>query len=112
MLPCLIKVYIIIDFKINQDDIAKNLCVKKEIENNTCQGSCHLKKELKEAEEQEQKQTPVESLKKIKELQLYSEKFNKYELFGFHIDKQKINSSYHFSFSEDYLSSIFRPPKV
>lgn len=106
------KIWIVVSFKINQDTIAKTLCVKKEIENNTCQGSCYLKKELKEAEEQEQKQTPVESLKKIKEIQLYSDKFNKYLFFSFNKDKQKINYSYSFSYSDEYLSSVFRPPKV
>ncbi len=33
-------------FKYNQSVIAKTLCVQKEKEVNTCQGNCHLKKEL------------------------------------------------------------------
>jgi hypothetical protein len=110
--PSFMKVYIVIDFKISQDFIAKELCVKKEVENNTCQGTCHLKKELKKVEEQEQKQTPLESIKKIKEIQLFSEQFRKYTFHGIHNNKQKLNSSYTFSFSEEYLSSIFHPPKV
>lgn len=110
--PSLTKLWIAVDFKINQDFIAKELCVKKEVENNTCQGTCHLKKELKKAEEQGQKQYPLESLKKLKEIQLFSEQFNKYSFFSTHNDKQKLNSSYTFSFCEEHLSSIFRPPKV
>lgn len=42
-----------LNFKINQSFIAKNLCVKKEIENNTCKGKCHLKKELEKVQKQE-----------------------------------------------------------
>ena len=112
MLPSTTKLVIVIDFMLNQENIAKTLCVKKEIENNTCQGKCHLNKQLKKAEEQVQKQTPVESLKKIKEIQLFSENFNKYLISAIHKDKQKINCLYSFSHSDEYLSSIFRPPKV
>lgn len=35
----------------NQDQIAKTLCEKKEEKENTCNGHCHLKKELKKIEE-------------------------------------------------------------
>lgn len=40
-------------FNLNQDYIAKNLCILKDIENNTCRGCCHLKKQLEEQNEQE-----------------------------------------------------------
>ena len=50
------KIWIVVSFKINQDSIAKTLCVKKEVKNNTCQGKCHLKKQLDKANEEEQKQ--------------------------------------------------------
>jgi len=33
-------------FKINQEFIAANLCVEKEIEESTCKGKCQLKKSL------------------------------------------------------------------
>jgi hypothetical protein len=42
------KVIIIINFQLNQEYIAKNLCEQKEKEDNCCQGSCHLKKKLAE----------------------------------------------------------------
>ena len=44
------KICIYVSFKINQDRIAKTLCVQKEIKNNCCKGKCHLEKELKKAE--------------------------------------------------------------
>ena len=43
----------VISFKINQDYIAKTLCEKKEEKENTCDGHCHLKKELKKVSETE-----------------------------------------------------------
>ncbi len=49
--------FVFITFKINQKEIAKNLCVKKEIKNNTCKGQCYLAKQLKKAAEKEQKES-------------------------------------------------------
>lgn len=40
-----------IDYAINKDYIAKELCVKKDIPNNCCQGKCYLKKQLNKSEE-------------------------------------------------------------
>lgn len=40
-----------IDYAINKDYIAKNLCIKKDIPNNCCQGKCHLNKQIKKVEE-------------------------------------------------------------
>ena len=56
-----------LNFKMNQSFIAKNLCVKKEIKENTCKGKCHLKKELEKVQTQENHQDkepsfPVDTL--------------------------------------------------
>jgi hypothetical protein len=39
---------LIAGFYINRSYIAKNLCEQREISGNCCQGSCHLRKQLKE----------------------------------------------------------------
>jgi hypothetical protein len=44
---------IVIDFEMNRDYFAKELCVKKDIPDNCCKGSCALKKELKQEDERE-----------------------------------------------------------
>ncbi|HOS48425.1 MAG TPA: hypothetical protein PLG57_07290 [Bacteroidia bacterium] len=44
---------IVIDFELNRDYFAKELCVKKDIPDNCCKGSCALKKELKQEDERE-----------------------------------------------------------
>jgi len=51
-------------FKLNQNYIAQNLCVQKEIEDNTCQGCCHLKKELTKQSNQETN-LPEENQRKV-----------------------------------------------
>jgi hypothetical protein len=39
----------------NQKEIAKNICVLRKVKNNSCQGHCALKKELKKEAENEKK---------------------------------------------------------
>jgi len=34
-------------FKINQDEIAKTICIQRKVANNTCNGRCELRKSLK-----------------------------------------------------------------
>lgn len=38
-------------FKINQEYIAKNLCVEKDVEGSTCKGCCQLKKKLEDQQQ-------------------------------------------------------------
>ncbi len=52
-MPAISNLVVVISFKINQDYIAKTLCEKKEEKENTCNGHCHLKKELKKVSETE-----------------------------------------------------------
>lgn len=42
----------LVQFGLNQKEIAKTLCVKKEVPNNTCQGKCHLVKMMKVADQE------------------------------------------------------------
>lgn len=106
------KVWIHISFKINQDKIAKTLCVKKEIENNTCQGKCHLKKQLEKADEEEQKQAPTNTKEKVEVLYCQNQSpfdFLKVTVF---YENQTLNN-YDFDFySTSFITDIFRPPKT
>lgn len=42
------KIYTLLEFQVNREYIAKNLCVKKNEVNNCCKGKCHLQKQLAE----------------------------------------------------------------
>lgn len=42
-------------FKINQNEIAKTICIQRKIANNNCNGSCELRKSLKKFEDNERK---------------------------------------------------------
>lgn len=52
-----------LSFKINQDYIAKNLCVEKDVEGSTCKGCCHLSKKVNEQQEQKKNLPPNQSEK-------------------------------------------------
>ncbi|NOT93331.1 hypothetical protein [Ferruginibacter sp.] len=106
------KVWIHISYKINQDKIAKTLCVKKEIENNTCQGKCHLKKQLEKADEEEQKQAPTNTKEKVEAL--YCQNQTPFDLLKVTVfyENQTLNN-YDFDFySTSFITDIFRPPKT
>jgi len=57
------SVGIFIHFKINQEFIAKVLCINREKPELQCNGHCQLSKELQAHEEQQQSDLPVERLK-------------------------------------------------
>lgn len=52
------KTMLLLSFEMNRDFIAKELCVKKDIPDNCCKGSCQLTKEMKEQDERESKSFP------------------------------------------------------
>lgn len=47
------KFIILVNFQLNRKYIAKNLCIKKDIVNNDCEGKCCLKESLNKAEKSE-----------------------------------------------------------
>lgn len=51
LLPALSNWMVVISFKINQDEIAKSICIRKNILKNNCQGVCNLKEQLKKIDE-------------------------------------------------------------
>jgi len=94
-------------FKINQDYIAKNLCVEKEVENNTCQGCCHLKKELEKKETQD-KANPNH---KEQKLQINFFSIPSYSCSRFSLSQKIPFYFIRHSHLMDFLSDIFHPPQ-
>jgi hypothetical protein len=105
------KIWIVVSFKINQESIAKTLCVKKEVENNTCQGKCHLKKQLDKADEEEKKQAPTNTKEKVEVL--YCHNLTNFSICRkiYFADKKQSFFDYKFQYSSSYHTDIFRPPK-
>jgi hypothetical protein len=99
------RAMILLNFQLNREYIAKNLCVQKEKKNNCCQGSCHLKSQL--AEEDKKEKTPAGS-KEMKEMQVICEKPSTYQ---FNLD---LSDKYPFSYlaaePNNFSGSVFHPP--
>jgi plasmid maintenance system antidote protein VapI len=53
LLPSLGNIIVYAKFKINQDEIAKTICVQRKIANNSCNGNCELQKSLKKFSDNE-----------------------------------------------------------
>jgi len=107
----LCKMAIILSFKINQDIIARTLCVKKEIKNNTCKGNCQLKKQLAKADEKEQEQTPSTQKGKYDVLYWHSQKSQCIPVsLGNYLRKLKAFGRKDF-YTHSFTASVDRPPK-
>lgn len=109
MLPALLKVSIYIDFKINQDYIAKELCVMKDKPDNCCQGNCHLKKQLEKANQTTSKKLPKAVLAKIKVELFYSQEQQKIVVNQKYFQQHSEPVSFYIS---PGIKGIYHPPKI
>jgi L-lactate utilization protein LutB len=55
LLPSFGNILTYITFKINQNEIAKTICVQRKLAHNTCNGRCELQKSLKKLNDNEKK---------------------------------------------------------
>lgn len=102
--------WIMSSFYLNQDYIAKNLCVNRFDKIPVCNGKCYLSNQLKENEKKEQKIPNV----KEKEVQLFCnqtslENFS-FEIFEFTHKKTPFFKE--FSIVQPPHNSVFQPPKL
>jgi len=68
---------IYVQFQLNREYIAKNLCIKKDIKNNCCQGSCQLSKRLGQQDDPQQNTGSTQS-KQQHEQVLYLDVFQEH----------------------------------
>ena len=67
-LACLGDCVVVLSFALNRSYIAQNLCEKKDVPGNTCQGCCLLRKELQNEDRKEQS-PPARTLKEFDDFQ-------------------------------------------
>lgn len=102
------KAFIVAEYQLNKDYIAKNLCVNKSRPKMHCNGRCHMMKKFKQEEKQEQ-DNPERKAE------------NKFELIcaAFHTDAitpAVIISAIQYPVLQerictDYAASLFHPPQ-
>jgi hypothetical protein len=104
-----LKSLVLLDFKIHQEMISQTICVQKGEVKNTCNGKCHLTKQLKKTEDSSE-DAPVLPTN-LQEVLLFFAKNHEFEwkhfenepLFGPHVSV--LNGI-------EFKSSIFHPPSV
>lgn len=110
LLPSFSNGIIYLTFKANQNEIAKTLCIKKEVKNNTCNGKCYLAKQLKKAAEKEKE--PSSRLAEKQEL-VYTHTTLEYNFTPIiTIEKTRILVSHYCEKPKSVSVSIFHPPLV
>ena len=68
MMQSFTKMFIIVNFNLHQQTIAKTLCEKRNVKGSCCAGRCQLKKRLNEEEKNEKAPNPSNSKEKLEEL--------------------------------------------
>ena len=104
------SLWVYVSFKINQSQIAKTLCVQKEIKNNTCKGKCQLKKQLANAEKETEKQLPSNQKQKLESVCFISTK-HLYLNYSFGINSVKKYSYIPDFYKASFSLNIFHPPQ-
>lgn len=105
------KVWIVLSFKINQDYIAKVLCINRDKPAMKCNGKCVLKQRIKADEEEEQKEM-LQKLKGQKEVLYCIDNFNwPIECPNKADNRQKKTFPFPTPFTLVFVKGIFRPPK-
>lgn len=105
------RYFVFASFQINKKYIANNLCENRARPQMHCNGKCYLMKKLKEAEENEKKQTQRNELKTL-EIGVLQE--NVQLSFNSPTVENKlpeIYTFYNFTYISHYLDSVFRPPR-
>lgn len=102
------RLVILVNFELNKEFIAKNLCEKKEEVDNCCKGSCHLKKQLDEDEKKQP--VPTQNTKDKYEVQLYCNKLS-FELNDLKEKSEAIKQK-QILYSKLTLCSVFHPPQA
>ena len=104
--------FVYVNFEFNRDYIAKNLCVKKDIEDNDCKGNCHLEKQLDKAEEQEQKQLPKSNKENSETMYCHNLAAFKWQVFRFVAEKKLFLANSNRHCSSPFLTEVFQPPEL
>ncbi len=97
----------LIDYAVNYEYIADNLCENRNIPQSTCKGKCYLEKELSKSEKQSNNGQNI----KLAGLDV----FLSHDVFSFSVIRsdtatQKIKSAFTDAYTSDYYSRIFHPP--
>lgn len=98
-------IYPVINYVINYDYIATILCINKEKPKSTCNGKCHVVKQLDEGKTKQQKQLQLKDFEFDKYIKISNSKYQLH--FVVDENRQFIYKEHKYA---NYYNDIFRPP--
>jgi hypothetical protein len=110
LVPSVSNVFIYLNFKVHQEEIAKNLCIQKEMKQNKCNGHCYLSKQLQKAAEKEKKES--ENIKEKQEIVYLPCDSTKQTITTFSVGRSRIAILYSSDKPKSAQIGIFRPPLI
>jgi len=110
MLSTMYSLVIVGNYFYNKKQISEELCVKKDEVENTCQGKCHLAKQLKNAEPKTQNNP--KSLPELISYFNYVAIVSNIQIINFEVFEKNIQNNFYYTHRayNKHLSSVFRPP--
>lgn len=112
LLPLFFKINILFDFMINREFIVQELCEKKDVEDNSCQGKCHLSKELTQIDTNfNDKKPSTKTVQQIVESIYFTQLTKVYSIFN--INKNLIKSCFIKPINKlltPFKNKVFHPP--
>lgn len=102
------RVWIVMDYQINKDFIAKVLCINQDKPQLQCEGKCQLAKQLKKEERKEQ-QNPQKAGAKY---ELYAEAFSLRLPAPLHIVEERTYTLLSIRYTGRTSFDIFHPPRL
>ncbi len=110
------KVFLVLDWKINQDRITEKYCENKDKPMLNCNGQCYLAKQLKELEQQENEErseypNPQQALEKAEYISFFSDETLNFSIVT--IETSNCKGEHIVSMvSQPHLSRVHAPPQV
>jgi len=112
LMPYVTTLGILIDFSVNQDFIAKVLCIEKDEPMSNCNGKCYLSQKLKKVQEPDDTQAPTRQKSEKVEVIYYFTKCKYQGLTSSDKFLQKNNNFYYNpQYRYEYAFDVFHPPQ-
>lgn len=109
----LLKAFIVpvvyIDFKLNQDYIARVLCINREKPELHCDGNCILMQKIKEAQQGDDQDKSQNTQRYV--LEIVCDETFAFTFLNYYTPKE-VFYEYEDDFSSNYLSYCFHPPRT
>ena len=108
LLQNLTRVMIYVNFEINREYIAKNLCINRDEPITVCGGKCYLQKQLEDQARKEQS-NPLQNIQAGRDVLLFLQHPPVYQFFKTMVTEKKY-APYLVWRAISVISPVFRPP--